>query len=148
MRLAILGVEEEEKQEESKKNGNRVEISLLDQVSHSLLHANDLSHSTSQVDLPPCSEIVFFVYLSGDKLFTAAYKTLYVYLVSDITSPISTYSLSNECYSGIISDNRLYLGGFDYLKIFELTTSVTQPLTPVAQIKTKDCVNKILRVGH
>jgi hypothetical protein len=47
MGIGILGAEEEEKQEESKKNGNRVEISLLDRVSHTLLHANDLPQSTS-----------------------------------------------------------------------------------------------------
>ena len=50
--LGQLGVEEEEKQEESKKSGDQVEISLEDRLSHSLLHANDLKHSTSQIDLP------------------------------------------------------------------------------------------------
>jgi len=71
-----------------------------------------------------------------------------VYLVSHITSPIATYSLSNACFSGIISENRLYLGGENYLKIYELTTSLTQPLTSVTQIKTGGDVYKILRVGH
>ena len=118
MGLGILGAEEEEKQEESKKNGNRVEISLLDRVSHTLLNANDLPQSTSQVDLPSGDSKVYFLNLSGDKLYTAAYKTLYVYLVDDITSPIATYSLSNWCTSGIISDDRLYLGGVQYLQIF------------------------------
>lgn len=29
----------------------------------------------------------------------------------DTTSPVATYSLSSDCYSGEIFDNRLYLGG-------------------------------------
>jgi len=89
--------------------------SFEERVSRSLLHINDLTHNNSQVDLPPESNYVSFVYLSGDKLYTAAYDTLYVYLVSDITSPIATYSLSGECYSGLISDDRLYVGGDYYL---------------------------------
>ena len=36
--LSQLGVEEEEKQEESKKNEDQVEISLEGRLSHSLLH--------------------------------------------------------------------------------------------------------------
>ena len=88
------------------------------------------------------------MYLSGDKLYTAANKTLYVYLVNDISSPIGTYSLYYECFSGIIIDNRLYLGGLCCLMIFELSTSLTHPLRPFTQITTKDRVFKVLRVGH
>ena len=58
------------------------------------------------------------VYQNGDKLYTAVAKTLYVYIFTDITSPIATYSLSGACMSSMISDNRLYLGGDRYLKIF------------------------------
>ena len=72
MGIGILGAEEEQKQKESKKNGNRVEISLLDRVSHTLLHANDLPQSTSQVDLPSGNTKLYFLNLSGDKLYTAA----------------------------------------------------------------------------
>ena len=117
-------------------------------MSHSLLHRNDLPQTTSQVDLLPGNDKVSFLYLSGEKLYTAADKTLYVYLVDDITSPIATYSLSNVCNSGIISDNHLYLGGDNYLKIFELTTSLMQPLIPVTEITTENWVYKILRVGR
>jgi hypothetical protein len=138
---------EEKKHEESMKNEDQVVRSLEDRVSHSLFHRNDLPFTTSQVDLPE-SGYVHFVLLSGDKLYTAADKTLYVYLLSDITSPVVTYSLCSECNSGMISDNRLYLGGCFYFKIYELTTSLTQPLTPVAEITTKSYVYKILRVGH
>jgi hypothetical protein len=88
--LDLLG-EEEEKQQESKEKWDQVELSFEDRVSQSLLHKNNLTHTTSQVDLPPSEYSVKFVYLSGDKLYTAAYKTLYVYLVNDITSPIATY---------------------------------------------------------
>ena len=87
------------------------------------------------------------MYLTGDRLYTTSDKTLYVYLVSDKTSLIATYSLSNDCYSGL-SGNRLYLGEEYYLEIFDLATSLTQPLTLVTQIKTKDYVLKILMVGN
>ena len=69
----------------------------------------------SQLDLPAGSSYVFCVYLSGDKLYSAVGKTLYVYLVSDITTHIATYSLIKGCFSAIISENRLYLGGSGYL---------------------------------
>ena len=88
------------------------------------------------------------MHLNGEKLYTAVGKTLFVYLVNNITTPIATYSLSDDCYSGMISDNRLYLGGEYYLKIFELSTSLTQPLAPITQITTKEGVFKTLRVGH
>jgi hypothetical protein len=85
-----------------------------DRVSRFLMHRKKLPCTISQVDLTT-SGLVHFVYLSGDKLYTAADSTLYVYLMSDITSPIATYSLTDECYSGIISENFLYLGGKYYL---------------------------------
>jgi len=109
---------------------------LEDRVSLSLLHIIDLPCTTSQVDLP--GSYVYFVYLSAEKLYTASDKTLYVYLVSDTISPIATYSLDDECFSCMIIDNCLYLGGDYYLMIFEVTTSLMQPLTPITQITTKD----------
>ena len=84
-------------------------------MSRSLLNINDLNHTTSQLDLPHPEYSVCFVYLSGDKLYTAADETLYVYLVSDITSPIATYLLGGECFSAIISGYHLYVGGRYYL---------------------------------
>jgi hypothetical protein len=71
-----------------------------------------------------------------------------VYLFNDITFPIATYSLSDYCNSGIISDSCLYLGGDYYLKIFELTKSLADPLKSVTDIKTKGSVKKILRIGY
>ena len=74
-------------------------------------------------------------------------KTLYVYSVSDHTSPIATYQLGWECDSGIIADNRLYLGGWS-LHVFEVATSLTQPLIPVEVNVTKGSLIKILRVRN
>jgi hypothetical protein len=87
------------------------------------------------------------VYLWGDRLYTEADKTLYVYSVDDLTSPSATYPQLDYCYSALITENRLYLGGVYKLHIFEVTPSLTQPLTPVTKIPTKSYVFKILRVG-
>jgi uncharacterized secreted protein with C-terminal beta-propeller domain len=99
------------------------------------------------VDLPQSNNEVRFVYLSGDRLFTAADTTLYVYSMSDQTSHIATYQLEGKCKSGIIVDERLYLGGH-YLYVFKVSPSLSKPLTPVANIKTERYVQKILRVGN
>jgi hypothetical protein len=80
-------------------------------------------------------------------LYTEVDKTLNVYSVGDLTSPSATYPLGGQCGSGLITENRLYLGGHYKLHIFEVTPSLTEPLTPVTQIPTKSYVYKILRVG-
>ena len=80
-------------------------------------------------------------------MYTEADETLYVYSLSDLTSPSATYPLDNKCYSALISENRLYLVGLCQLHIFEVTPSLTEPLTPVTNILTKSFVYKILRVG-
>jgi hypothetical protein len=87
------------------------------------------------------------VNLCGDRLYTEADDTLYVYSVGDLTSPSATYPLGGECFSALISDNRLYLGGEYKLHIFEVTPSLTEPLRPVTKITTEISVFKILRVG-
>ena len=81
-------------------------------------------------------------------MYTAADDTLYVYSMSDHTSPIVTYQLGDWCHSGIISDNHLCLGGGRKLYVFEVTTSLTQPLIPGKVIDTKKVVHKILRVAN
>jgi hypothetical protein len=91
--------------------------------------------------------MVHFVYLFGGRLYTEADETLYVYSLGDLTSPFATYPLDTFCYTGLISDNRLYLGGEEMLQIFEVSPSLTEPLIPVTQIPTMQWVNKILRVG-
>jgi hypothetical protein len=78
------------------------------------------------------------MYLNGDRLYTAAEKTLYMYSMSDLATPIATYPLGGRCYSGMIIDDRLYLGA-DNLYIFKVcTSSLNQPLTTVAVITTKN----------
>ena len=80
-------------------------------------------------------------------MYTEADETLFVYSVGDLTSPSATYPLERKCYSALITDNRLYLGGGCELFIFEVTQSLTEPLIPVTKISTKSSVFKILRVG-
>jgi hypothetical protein len=87
------------------------------------------------------------VYLWGGRLYTEADKTLFVYSVDDLTSPSATYPLGDYCYSALITDCRLYLGGYKMLHIFEVTPSLTEPLRPITKIPTKRSVFKILRVG-
>jgi hypothetical protein len=65
-----------------------------DRVSRSLLHRNDLSCTTSQVD-PPCHNCIYFVYLNEDRLYTELDRTLYVYSLSDLTYPLATYPLED-----------------------------------------------------
>jgi hypothetical protein len=81
-------------------------------------------------------------------LYTAGDVTLYVYSMSDHTSPIATYRLGWGCVSGIVTDNHLYLGVYSELHVFEVTSSLTQPLIPVKVIDTKNLVFKILRVAN
>jgi hypothetical protein len=99
------------------------------------------------INLLESPDYVAIAYLWGDKLYTEANETLYVYSLGDLTSPLATYPLGVKCYSALISENRLYLGGVRKLHIFEVTPSLTEPLTPVTQITTKMPVNKIFRVG-
>jgi hypothetical protein len=86
------------------------------------------------------------VLLSEDRLYAATTDILYVYSMRDLISPITTISLE-RIYSGIIIDDRLYLGGIKNLLIFKVTTSLNQPLESVKNISTKKGVLKILRVG-
>jgi hypothetical protein len=76
------------------------------------------------VDLPESDNVVRFVYLSGDRLYKAADETLFVYSMSERTSPIATYPLGSSCDSGIIVDDRFYLGGRN-LYVFEVSTSLS-----------------------
>ena len=56
--------------------------------------------------------------------------------MSELRSPIATYPLGGYCYSGIIIDDDLYLGGEYKLNVFKVTSSLTQPLTPVKVVTT------------
>jgi hypothetical protein len=109
------------------------------QVSHSFSHFKELSSTVSQIDLGESNGTrVLFVYLSGERLYTADYGTLYVYSMSDHASPIATYQIGDQCFSGIITDSNLYLGGEEKLHVFKVSTSLTQPLISFRVINTKD----------
>jgi hypothetical protein len=107
---------------------------FLDAVSYSLLNHEELTSAISELDVPE-DHYLYFVYLNGDRLYTERCWNLNVFLLSDLSSPIATYPLCGECYSGIITDNRLYLSGGNKLHIFEVATSITQPLMLVTIIQ-------------
>ena len=88
--------------------------------------------------------------LKGDRLYTQVDDILYVYSMSDLTSPIATYEFPGDCCSGLIADNLLFfLGGFDYINIivYQISTSLKQPLRQLAAIETHEWTNKIIKLG-
>ena len=68
--------------------------------------------------------------------------------MSDLTSPIVTYPLDGRCYSAMITDDHLYLGGNKKLHVFKVSESLNQPLISVTSTTTKLLVYKILRLGN
>jgi len=96
---------------------------------------------------------VNFVYLHEERLYTAGGKTLYVYSVMDLSSPLAVFPLGDYCFSGLIVDSRLYLSVDDKLHVYDLpsqssTPQQQAPLTRVNVIRTKSIVFKMLRIGH
>jgi hypothetical protein len=92
---------------------------------------------------------VHFVYLNEGLLYTEVDKSLYVYSESNLSAPIASYEIDGHCYSCIIADNQLFLGGEKGLYVFKVTISlVKQPLELVTKITTESRVIKILRVNH
>ena len=85
---------------------------------------------------------MYFVLLSLDRLYTEANKTLYVYSVNDLTAAIATYDLPDDSYySGLIADNRLYIGSLWFnLIVYKISNSLTEPLKLLASIKTRHSV--------
>jgi hypothetical protein len=67
--------------------------------------------------------------------------------LSDLAYPIATYKVLDGCCSVIKAEKYLYLGGEKNLHIFEVTTSLIQPLIPIKVINTESLAFKILRVG-
>jgi hypothetical protein len=90
-----------------------IPIEFIQAVSHSLSHHLEIPATVSQINLPMNKRGYQRLFLSGDRLYAAAEKTLYVFSDSDHKSPIATYQLSSSCYSGIIADNHLYLSVSD-----------------------------------
>jgi hypothetical protein len=74
--------------------------------------------------------------LSGEILYIHTTWTLYVYSLSDLNSHIATYPLDDCCKTGILADNRLYLGGKN-LHVFKVYASLTQPLTRINLLEAK-----------
>ncbi len=90
-----------------------------------LSHILDLPCTLSQFNVPvTADDAIYFVHLCGDRLYIGSRKTLYVYSVSDYTSPIATYPMSGGCYSGMITDNLLILGGMKKLYVLKVTISL------------------------
>jgi len=69
----------------------------------------DLPFTSSKIDLPE-ADYVNFVLISEDKLYGGSNSNLYIYSLSDLTSPIATIPIE-RIFSCILIDNRLYLGG-------------------------------------
>ena len=87
------------------------------------------------------------MYLHGDRLYTEVNNDLRVYLINDLTSPIASYPLNGQSFSCLVSDNRLYINGGSILYVFEVSTSLIEPLVEVSQIIVAKYVMKILRKG-
>ena len=114
-----------------------------------LEHIEKLTCTITCVDLPETGFEVNFVLLSGDRLYTAADITLYVYLASDFTSPIATYVIPEKCWSGLIVNNCLFLGGgSSKIIVFEIGTSLTEPLKLLTSIKTEYSIIKVIKLGQ
>ncbi len=60
-----------------------------------LNHIQEFPFTISQVELPGKDEI-FFVYLTEDRLYAGS-DILFVYLMSDLTSPLAAYPLGVYC---------------------------------------------------
>jgi hypothetical protein len=126
------------------------EPSLVIHVPKAVSKIKEVPSAISLINLPESTDYVSFAHLWGDRLYTEAGYTLNVYSLIDLTSPCATYTTShlrNNGISALITENRLYLGGWEKLRIFEVTPSLTEPLTPVTQIIIEMLVYKILRVG-
>ena len=80
-------------------------------------------------------------------MYTETDETLYVYSLGDLTSPSVPYQIGSRCTSALITDKRLYLGGFRELHIFEVTSTLTEPLTLLTKIVLEAYPFKIFRMG-
>ena len=68
--------------------------------------------------------------------------------MSDLTSPISTYDLlPGQSQSGLIDDNCLFLGNSNQIFVFEISTSLTEPLKQLTSSKTRSVIFKMIKLG-
>jgi hypothetical protein len=93
-------------------------------VSHSLKHIEEFKCQISPIDLPESDFQVSFIQIFEGRFYLEANKTLFVYSMSDTTSPIDSYPIGGHSYSSLIFDNILYIGGEKVLYIFKVGTSV------------------------
>ena len=94
-----------------------------------LEHIYRIPCEISTVALPETGGSVQFVLLSGDRLYTSAEQTLYVYSLSDFTSPIATDRVYYNCWSGLITNDLLFLGeGSSNIIVYKLSRSIAYPL--------------------
>jgi hypothetical protein len=98
--------------------------SFEERISHSLLRIDESQCTTTPIDLPECDFQVSFLQLNEDILYTEVNKTLYVYQLSDLISPLEKIDLGGHCFSSFKSSNLLYLGGEKVLYIFKVETSL------------------------
>ena len=113
-----------------------------------LEHIEELPRTTSKVELPRSRDAVFLVLLSGDRLYTSEFGTLNVYSVSDLTSPIASFDLPENCISGLIANNCLFLGASNCIIVYEISASLTEPLKQLSKIKTIEWILKMITVGQ
>jgi hypothetical protein len=72
-----------------------------------------------------------------------------VYSLTDYTSPIATYEIFDNCCSGLIANNCLYLAGQSFnIIVFELSASLTEPLKQLPSIPTSESIIKLKKVGQ
>ena len=71
--------------------------SLIVHVPEYVSKIEEFPSGISLIDLPESKYGVSFVYLWGDRLYTEADKTLYVYSVDDLTSPSASYPKLDKC---------------------------------------------------
>ena len=112
-----------------------------------LSHIRDLPQTFTKIDFGLRDYPFNLVYLNGDRLYTEVNNDLRVYIINDLTSPIASYPLNGQSFSCLFSDNRLYINGGSILYVFEVSTSLTEPLVEVSQIIVAKYVMKILRKG-
>ena len=123
----------------------KVALSLSEDA---LEHIEELPCKISKLELPGIGEKVKFVLLSGDRLFSAADYTLYVYQLSDLTLPKATYILPIDFLSALIADNNLFIGSSGQIIVYEISASLTQPLKQLAIIKASRRITKMIKVGQ
>ena len=117
-------------------------------------HIEDLPFTICQIELgAPKSyddDLPLLVHLSGERVFACIIDTLYVYFISEPSLPIASYPLGEICTSAKIVENFLYLGSAtrEFLLIFEVPTSLTEPLTLFSMIKTNENINDMFRNGN